>query len=103
MFHAGTWVVTAIGLGMLWRAGRRPDALWSTGVFVGALLMGWGLFDLVEGLDDGDNEQIHPVPQRLAGEPRPRDRIEPPGEEGESSNKRQRTENPQRRTRARRF
>ena len=61
LFHAGTWVVTAVGLAMLWRAGRRSDALWSPSVFIGALLMGWGLFDLVEGLIDHQILGIHHV------------------------------------------
>ena len=61
LFHAATWVVTAIGLVMLWRAGRRNDVLWSPSVFVGALLIGWGLFDLVEGLIDHQILGIHHV------------------------------------------
>ncbi len=61
LFHAATWVVTAVGLAMLWRAGRRADALWSPRVLVGALLMGWGLFDLVEGLIDHEILGVHHV------------------------------------------
>lgn len=61
LFHAGTWVITAIGLAMLWRAGRRRDAAWSTNVFVGALLMGWGLFNVVEGLVNHQILGIHHV------------------------------------------
>jgi hypothetical protein len=38
LFHAFTWIVTAVGLGLLWRAGRREDVPWSGRTFVGAML-----------------------------------------------------------------
>ena len=44
------WVLTLIGLGMLWRAGARRDAPWSGKTFVGSLLLGWELFDVVKGV-----------------------------------------------------
>lgn len=49
LFHALTWVMTAVGLGLLWRAGQRRDVPWSTRTFVGSLVLGWGLFNVVEG------------------------------------------------------
>src|SRR3954453_11632098 len=42
LFHATTWMITGIGLYVLWWAMKRRDALRSTRVFVGALLVGWG-------------------------------------------------------------
>lgn len=50
VFHAGVWAMTVIGLAMLWRAGARGDVAWSGRAFGGALLAGWGLFNLVEGI-----------------------------------------------------
>ncbi len=50
LFHAFTWVVTAIGLSLLWRASRNPIGPWSTRVLVGCLAIGWGLFNVVEGI-----------------------------------------------------
>jgi uncharacterized membrane protein len=61
LFHAFTWAMTAIGLALLWRAGRRADVPWSAKTFVGALLLGWGLFNLVEGVIDHHILHIHHV------------------------------------------
>src|SRR5947209_2502863 len=49
LFHAVTWITTAVGVALLWRAGERRDVRWSTSIFVGALAFGWGLFNFVEG------------------------------------------------------
>ncbi|WNG35160.1 DUF2243 domain-containing protein [Archangium violaceum] len=61
LFHAFTWLVTAIGIGLLWRAGQRPEVPWSTRTFVGSLSIGWGAFNLVEGLIDHHLLGIHHV------------------------------------------
>jgi uncharacterized membrane protein len=60
-FHLGVWVLTAIGLGLLWRAGRRPDVPWSGKTFLGSLILGWGLFNLIEGIIDHQLLGIHHV------------------------------------------
>lgn len=61
LFHAFTWTMTAIGLTRLWRAGQRPDVPWSTRTFVGSLLLGFGLFNSIEGLIDHQILGIHHV------------------------------------------
>jgi uncharacterized membrane protein len=61
LFHMLAWVVTAIGVALLFRAGRRADTLWSGRVLVGAMLGGWGLFNFVEGLIDHQLLGIHHV------------------------------------------
>jgi uncharacterized membrane protein len=69
LFHAFTWAMTAIGLALLWRAGQRADVPWSTRTFAGSLLLGWGLFNLVEGAIDHQVLGIHhvkPGPGQLA-------------------------------------
>lgn len=68
-FHAGVWMLTAIGIALLWRAGRRGDADLSGRLFSGALLIGWGLFNLVEGVIDHHLLQLHHVyePAGLSG------------------------------------
>jgi uncharacterized membrane protein len=63
LFHAFTWLMTAIGLGLLWRAGGRPEVPWSTRTFVGSLSLGWGLFNVVEGVIDHQLLGIHHVHQ----------------------------------------
>lgn len=61
LFHAFTWLATAVGLAKLWRAGFRADVAWSTKTLVGALVLGWGLFNFVEGLIDHQLLGIHHV------------------------------------------
>ena len=70
VFHAGVWAMTAVGLAVLWRAGARADVPWSGKTFVGALLAGWGLFNVVEGVIDHQILGLHHVneysPDQLA-------------------------------------
>ena len=49
LFHAATWVAVAVGIWILWR--RTTDWRWAISgrAFVGWMLVGWGLFNLVEG------------------------------------------------------
>lgn len=60
-FHTFTWVMTALGLTKLWRAGQRRDVPWSTSTFVGSLFVGWGLFNAIEGVIDHQILGIHHV------------------------------------------
>ena len=61
LFRAAVWVMTAIGLSVLWRAGGRRDVPWSGKTFAGALIIGWGLFNLIEGIIDHQILGIHHV------------------------------------------
>jgi uncharacterized membrane protein len=61
LFHAFTWLMTFGGLVLLWRAGQRTDVPWSTRLFAGAMLGGWGLFNFVEGVIDHHLLGIHHV------------------------------------------
>ncbi len=61
LFEASTWVITVIGLVLLWRAGERDEVPWSSKTFVGSLLVGAGAFNLVEGLIDHQILGIHHV------------------------------------------
>ena len=61
LFHAFDWLMTVVGVGLLWRAGGRADVPWSSNTFVGYLLMGAGLFNFVEGLIDHQILGIHHV------------------------------------------
>ena len=60
LFHAATWVCTAIGVLLLWRA-MRDGAMLAGRRLVGGLLVGWGGFNLVEGIVDHHVLQIHHV------------------------------------------
>ena len=65
LFHAATWTLTAVGIALLFRAAQRSDVPWSGRTFVGSLLLGWGLFNLVEGLIDHHILHLHHVIERL--------------------------------------
>lgn len=64
LFHAFTWTMTAIGVAMLFHAGRRADVPWSGRILVGGMLLGWGLFNLVEGVIDHHLLGVHHVVER---------------------------------------
>ena len=69
LFHALDWVLTVIGVALLWRAGGRADVAWSSHTFGGSLLMGAGLFNVVEGVIDHQILGIHhvkPGPNQVA-------------------------------------
>lgn len=61
LFHAAMWAVTAAGVAMLWRAGQRGAVPTGWRVLAGGLLIGWGLFNLVEGVIDHHLLGIHHV------------------------------------------
>lgn len=61
VFHAAVWLMTVLGLALLFRAARRPDVLWSGRVFIGALLLGWGAFNVIEGLINHQALGLHHV------------------------------------------
>jgi uncharacterized membrane protein len=65
LFHAAVWLITLAGVGLVWRAARRRDVDFSPRVLVGGFLMGWGLFNLVEGVIDHQILGVHHVMERL--------------------------------------
>lgn len=67
IFHSSTWVATAVGLGVLWWAAGVQNVRWSPLSLVGALLAGWGLFNLVEGAVDHHILGVHHVRDDLGG------------------------------------
>lgn len=69
LFHATTYVFVAIGLFMLWDRARSGGVKRSWRGLLGWMLVGWGLFNLVEGVIDHHILQIHHVrtgPNELA-------------------------------------
>ncbi|MDI3291416.1 DUF2243 domain-containing protein [Polyangium sp. 15x6] len=61
LFHAVTWMTTVIGLALLWRGFKKGTLPRSTPTFVGAMSLGWGLFNFVEGLIDHQLFGLHHV------------------------------------------
>lgn len=61
LFHALTWTMVVVGLAMLWNAvGDRRVPL-STRTLVGSVLLGFGLFNFVEGVIDHHLLHLHHV------------------------------------------
>jgi uncharacterized membrane protein len=63
IFHAFTWIATCIALWMLWRAVKREDVPLLGWPLFGSMLLGWGTFNLVEGVIDHQILQLHHVYQ----------------------------------------
>jgi uncharacterized membrane protein len=68
LFHATTYVFVVLGLIVLWRASRRTHIRWSSKLLLGSLLMGFGIFNLVEGIVDHHLLGIHHVNETVARE-----------------------------------
>lgn len=68
LFHAFTWITTAIGISLLWKAAKVRGVVWSKELLLGSMAMGWGLFNLVEGIIDHHILQVHHVVQRAEGQ-----------------------------------
>lgn len=62
-FHVLVWIATLIGVFLLWRAAYHRAAVPPLSAFIGQLLLGWGLFNLVEGVIDHQLLGIHYVRQ----------------------------------------
>jgi uncharacterized membrane protein len=67
-FHAATYIFTVVGLLKLWRAVRQTNLRPSTGMMIGAMLMGWGLFNSLEGIVDHHLLDIHHVNETVPRE-----------------------------------
>ena len=61
LFHAATWIAVAVGIYILWR--RTTDWRWAISgrAFLGWMLVGWGLFNIVEGIVNHHILTIHHV------------------------------------------
>jgi uncharacterized membrane protein len=64
LFHSVVWLATAAGIAMLWRAVRRDDVLLSGHAFLGSTILGWGLFNVIEGVIDHHLLNLHHVYER---------------------------------------
>ena len=63
LFHAFVWLVTLLGVFLLWSAASQQETMPALGAFIGQLLVGWSLFNLVEGLIDHQILGVHYVRQ----------------------------------------
>ena len=68
LFHAATYGFVVAGILILWRAARRPHGRWGGRLLAGSVLMGFGLFNLVEGGVDHHILGLHHVNETVARE-----------------------------------
>ena len=61
LFHASTYVFIVIGLVLLWRTAHRSHLWWSSRLLLGTVMMGFGIFNLAEGLIDHHLLGLHHV------------------------------------------
>lgn len=61
LFHAGTYIFVVLGLAVLWRTAHKSHLWWSGKMLLGTMLMGFGMFNLVEGLINHQLLGIHHV------------------------------------------
>jgi len=61
LFHALTWLATLVGILRLRSAAAARAVIPSLQAFTGQLILGWGMFNLVEGLIDHQILGIHNV------------------------------------------
>ena len=67
LFHMATWILVAAATVLLLNAWRRGELAPPWRTHVGLLLVGWGVFNLVEGLIDHQLLGIHHVRDDLGG------------------------------------
>ena len=61
IFHAMTYIFVVLGLVVLWRTAHKVHLWWSGKLLLGTVLIGFGLFNLVEGIVDHHILGIHHV------------------------------------------
>jgi uncharacterized membrane protein len=65
LFHTAVWIATATGIALLWKSVKRPDVRLSDKALSGSIVLGFGLFNLIEGLIDHHILNIHHVYERM--------------------------------------
>ena len=68
LFHAATYIFVVAGLVVLWRAAHRRHLRWSTKLLTGSILLGFGIFNLVEGIANHHVLGIHHVNETVPAE-----------------------------------
>jgi uncharacterized membrane protein len=63
LFHGFVWIITLVGVFLLRSAAYHRDAIPSVQAFIGQLILGWGLFNLIEGIIDHQILAVHYVRQ----------------------------------------
>jgi uncharacterized membrane protein len=68
IFHSTTYLFVLIGLFLLWRTAHRKHLYWSSKLLIGTMLLGFGIFNTVEGIIDHHLIGIHHVNETVVRE-----------------------------------
>lgn len=61
IFHSAAYVLVLAGLYLLWRQAHRSELRWSHWHWLGTILIGWGIFNVLEGVVDHQILGLHQV------------------------------------------
>ena len=61
LFHSAAYVLVLAGLYSLWQRARNGELRWSGAQCLGAMLLGWGIFNLAEGVVNHLILRLHQV------------------------------------------
>lgn len=65
LFHSSTYIFVIAGLFVLWRSAHQRHLYWSTKLLIGTMLIGFGAFNVVEGLVNHHLLGLHHVNERV--------------------------------------
>ena len=68
IFHLSTYIFVLLGLIILWKSAHRSHVRWSGKLLAGSMLMGFGIFNVVEGIIDHHVLGIHHVNETVPPE-----------------------------------
>lgn len=60
-FHLGVWALTVLGVVVLWQSSRQLEGQIPSRFLYGTMLIGWGVFNLVEGVINHHLLGVHRV------------------------------------------
>ena len=63
IFHAAVWLLTFVGILLLWRAAYEREVIPTLRALIGQFMLGWGAFNLIEGIIDHQILGVHYVRQ----------------------------------------
>jgi uncharacterized membrane protein len=68
LFHASTYIFVVLGLLLLWQTAHKSHLWWSGKMLLGTIVMGFGIFNLVEGVIDHHLLGLHHVNETVPQE-----------------------------------
>jgi uncharacterized membrane protein len=66
VFHSATYLFVLAGLFVLWRTARRRHLFWSSKLLIGSILIGFGAFNVIEGLINHQVLGLHHVNETVS-------------------------------------